>query len=141
MYYTSHMTKINKLIILELDSIIQKCIENQMNANTTIQKLGNFFLMFIKWLFNLLFILCFLYYSSQTYQFITTFYLGKRTFMLKPQVALNQLQANSTNIMCLSIIKTYINCPNHYESLSLSNLPLFITYIYIYAINPKLLSV
>jgi hypothetical protein len=75
--------------MLELDSIIQKCIENKINANTTIQKVWNFFLMFNKWLFNLLFSLCFLYHSSRTYQFIATSYLGKHTFMLKPQVALN----------------------------------------------------
>jgi hypothetical protein len=64
--------------------------------------------------------------------------------MLKPQVALNQLQANSTNIMCLSIIKTYINCPNHYESLSLSKFTSFYNIKkvkYLNVINPKLLSV
>ncbi len=40
--------------------------------------------------------------------------------MLKPQVALNELEPDSTNIMCSSIIDKYINCPNQYESLSLA---------------------
>ncbi len=40
--------------------------------------------------------------------------------MLKPQVALNELEPDSTNINVLSIIDKYINCPNQYEILSLA---------------------
>jgi hypothetical protein len=39
--------------------------------------------------------------------------------VLKSQVALNELEPNSSNIMCSSIIDKYINRPNQYESLSL----------------------
>ncbi len=38
------MTKIDKSITLELHSIIKKCILNNIDANTKIQKLGNVFL-------------------------------------------------------------------------------------------------
>jgi len=37
------MTKINKSITSSLHSIIQKCIANNIDANTKIQKLGNVF--------------------------------------------------------------------------------------------------
>jgi hypothetical protein len=38
------MTKIDKSITPDLNSIIKKCIANNINANTIIQKLGNAFL-------------------------------------------------------------------------------------------------
>ncbi len=40
----SYMTKLNKSITLELHSIIKKCITNNIDVNTKIQKLGNDFL-------------------------------------------------------------------------------------------------
>ncbi len=46
-------------------------------------------------------------------------------FVLKSEVALNELEANSTNIMCSSIINKYINYPNQYESLSLAKFSFF----------------
>jgi len=42
-YYKSYMTKRNKSITLELHSIIKKCIANNIDVNTKIQKLGNDF--------------------------------------------------------------------------------------------------
>ncbi len=45
--------------------------------------------------------------------------------MLKSQVALNELEPNSTNIMCSSIIGKYINYPNQYELLSLAKFSIF----------------
>jgi hypothetical protein len=60
-----------------------------------------------------------LYHSFQTFQFINTFPFEERTFVLKSQVALNQLEPNSIDIMCSSIIDKYINCPSQYELLSL----------------------
>jgi hypothetical protein len=42
-YYTSYMIKIDKSITSKLHSTIQKCITNNLNANTRIQKLGNVF--------------------------------------------------------------------------------------------------
>jgi hypothetical protein len=53
-----------------------------------------------------------LYYSSQTFQFISIFLFEQRAFVLKSQVALNELEPNSTNIMCSLIIDKYINCPS-----------------------------
>jgi len=50
-----------------------------------------------------------LYHSSQTFQFINYFPFEERIFMLKSQVALNELKPNSTNIMCSPIIYKYIN--------------------------------
>jgi hypothetical protein len=38
---------------------------------------------------------------------------------------LNELEPNSTDIMCLSIIDKYINCPNQYELLSLTKFSFF----------------
>jgi hypothetical protein len=62
-----------------------------------------------------------LYHSSRTFQFINISPFEEWAFMLKSQVALNELEPNSTNIMCLSIINKYINHFNQYESLSLAN--------------------
>jgi hypothetical protein len=53
-----------------------------------------------------------LYKSSQTFQFTNMFPFKERAFVLKSQVALNELEPNSTNIMCSSIIDKYINCPS-----------------------------
>jgi hypothetical protein len=61
-YCTSYMTKIFKSITSKLHFIIKKCITNNIDANTIIQKLGNVFLDAQQWLFNLLLISCFLYH-------------------------------------------------------------------------------
>jgi hypothetical protein len=45
--------------------------------------------------------------------------------VLKSQVALNELELNSTDIMCSLVINKYINCPNQYESLSLTKYNFF----------------
>jgi hypothetical protein len=60
-----------------------------------------------------------LYHSFQTFQFINTSIFEERAFVLKSQVALYELEQNSTDIMCSLIIEKYINCPYQYESLSL----------------------
>ncbi len=60
-----------------------------------------------------------LYHSSQTFQFINTSLFEERVFVLKSQVALNELDLNSIHIMCSLIINKYINCPSQYELLSL----------------------
>ncbi len=61
--------------------------------------------------------------------------------MLKSQVALNELEPNSINIMCSSIIDKYINRLNQYELLSLVDFKFFITLKKIQNIaNPKLLG-
>jgi len=41
---TLYMTKIDKSITSKIHSIIQKCIANNIDANTIIQKLGNVFI-------------------------------------------------------------------------------------------------
>jgi hypothetical protein len=61
-----------------------------------------------------------LYHSSQTFQFINTSPFEERVFVLKSQVALNELKSNSIDIMCLLIIDKYINRFSQYESLSLT---------------------
>jgi hypothetical protein len=61
--------------------------------------------------------------------------------VLKSQVALNELEPNSINIMCSSIIDKYINRLNQYELLSLVDFKFFITLKKIQNIaNPKLLG-
>jgi len=64
------MTKINKSITLELYSIIEKYIVNNINANTKIQKLGNDFFnaqqMVVQFAIYLVFSLS-LYHSFQTF--------------------------------------------------------------------------
>jgi hypothetical protein len=56
-----------------------------------------------------------LYHSFRTFQFIHISPFEKHVFVLKSQVALNELEPNSNNIMCSSIIDKYINRPNQYE--------------------------
>ncbi len=51
--------------------------------------------------------------------------------MLKSQVALNELEPNSTDIMCSLIIDKYINHRNQYELLSL------VEFNYFYNIKKK----
>jgi hypothetical protein len=46
--------------------------------------------------------------------------------VLKSQVPLNELEPNSIDIMCSSIIEKYINRPNQYELLSLAEFSYFI---------------
>jgi hypothetical protein len=66
-----------------------------------------------------------LYHLSRTFQLIHIFPFEERAFVLKSQVALNELEPNSTNIMCSLIIEKYINHPNQYESLSLVKFSFF----------------
>jgi hypothetical protein len=65
--------------------------------------------------------LCFLYHYITHLQHFNSLKKNfeKCVFVLKSQVALNELKPNSIDIMCLSIIKIYINHFNQYESLSL----------------------
>jgi hypothetical protein len=68
-----------------------------------------------------------LYHSFQTFQFMNIFPFEERVFVLKSQVALNEMKPDSTNIMCSLIVDKYINRPNQYESLSLAEFIFFIT--------------
>jgi hypothetical protein len=65
-----------------------------------------------KWLFNFvayLVLSLLLYHSFQTFRFINISPFEKQVFMLKAQVALNELEPNSTNIMRSLIIDKYMN--------------------------------
>jgi hypothetical protein len=66
-----------------------------------------------------------LYHSSKTFQFRNTSPSKKHVFVLKSQVASNELEPNSIDIICSSIIEKYINHPNQYESLSLAKFSSF----------------
>ncbi len=66
-----------------------------------------------------------LYHSTQTFQFNNIFLFEKHIFVLKLQVALNELELDSTNIMCSLIINKYINHFNQYEYLSLAKFSSF----------------
>jgi dipeptidase len=68
-----------------------------------------------------------LYHSSQTFQFINISLFEECVFVLKSQVALNELEPNSTNIMCSLIIEKYINHLHQYELLPLLEFSFFIT--------------
>ncbi len=68
-----------------------------------------------------------LYHSFQTFQFINTYSFEEYVFGLKSQVALNELEPNSIDIMCSSIIDKYVNHLNQYELLSLVKFSFFIT--------------
>jgi hypothetical protein len=112
------MTKIDKSITLGLHSIIKKCIANNIDANTIIQKLANVFLnaqQMVTQLAAYLVLSLSLNHSFRTFQFIDIFHFEKCAFVLKSQFALNELEPNSTNIMCSLIIDKYINCFNEYE--------------------------
>jgi hypothetical protein len=83
------MTKINKSITSKLYFIIKKCIANNIDANTIIQKLGNVFLNAQQMVVQLTTYLVFslpLYYSFQKFQFINTSPYEKHVFVLKIQV-------------------------------------------------------
>jgi len=49
-----------------------------------------------------------LYHSSQTFQFTNTYPFEECVFVLKSQVALNELEPDSIDITCPSIINKYI---------------------------------
>jgi hypothetical protein len=66
-----------------------------------------------------------LYHSFQTFHFTNIFPFEERAFVLKSQVALNEMEPNYIDIMCLSIIDKYNNCPNQYELLSLTKFTYF----------------
>jgi len=66
-----------------------------------------------------------LYHSFRTFQFINISLFEKCVFVLKSKVALNELEPNSTNIMCSLIIEKYMNRPHQYESLSLVKFSFF----------------
>ncbi len=122
-YCTSYMTKIDKSITSELHFIIKKCIANNINANTRIQKLSNVFFNAQQMVSQLDVYLVFslpLYYLFRTLQFINISPFEECVFVLKSQVALNELEPNAINIMCSLIIDKNINHPNQYESLSLT---------------------
>ncbi len=53
---------------------------------------------------------------------VNIFAFNKWAFVLKSQVALNELKPNSTDTMCPLIINKYINRHSQYESLSLAKL-------------------
>jgi hypothetical protein len=53
-----------------------------------------------------------LYHLFRTFQFINTFPSQERAFVLKSLVTLNELEPNSTDIMCSLIIDKYINHHN-----------------------------
>jgi hypothetical protein len=62
-----------------------------------------------------------LYHSFRTFWFINTSHVEECVFVLKLQVALIELEYDSNDIMYSSIINKYINCPNQYEYLLLTN--------------------
>jgi hypothetical protein len=106
-YCTSYMTKVDKNITSELQSIMQKCIDNKVLADERILKLGYVFLnaqqMSARLAIYLIFFLP-LYHASRTFKFIDTSGPQDRAFVLKPQHMLLNLEHESTYIMCKSII-------------------------------------
>jgi hypothetical protein len=60
-----------------------------------------------------------LYHSSQTFKFIKASPSQEHDFGLKPQSLLIQLELDSIDILCASIIDKHFNQQNIYESLSL----------------------
>jgi hypothetical protein len=139
------MTKINKSITSKLQSIIQKCIADNIDANTKIQKLGNVFFNVQQMVTQFVYFVFFLplYHSFQTFQLINTSPFEKCVIVLKLQVALNELEHDLTNIMCSSMINKYIDHLNQYEFLSIIEFNYFIKIKKITfqnIANPKLLS-
>lgn len=121
-YCTSYMTKIDKTISKELYKIIQHCIAEKTEANIRIQKLGNAFLNAQQMSAQLAAYLVLslpLHHASRSFKFINTSPLEERAFVLKPQTVLNQLEDDSTDIMCSSIIDKYIDRPKNLDALSL----------------------
>jgi hypothetical protein len=116
-----HIWKKIKINNIKITFYHKKCITNNIDANTRIKKLSNAFInaqqMFVRLVAYLVLSLS-LYHSSRTFQFINISPFEERAFVLKSQVALNELEPNSNNIMCSSIIDKYIYHFNQYQSLS-----------------------
>jgi len=84
-----------------------------------------------------------LHHLFRTFQFINTSPFENQAFVLKSQVALNELEPNSIDIMYSSIKDKYINCPNQYKSLSLIEFSFFLALKKLRfqkIVNPKLLG-
>ncbi len=121
-YYTSYITKLDKSITSKQHSIIKNALQIQefkcpnvfFNAQQMVAQLVAYLVFFLL-----------LYHSFRTFQFINISLSKERAFVLKSQVALNELKPNSTDIMCSSIVNKYINCPNQYELLSLAKFSFF----------------
>ena len=122
-YCTSYMTKMDKNITSELQSIIQKCIDNKVLADEQILKLGNVFLNAQQMSAQLAIYLILslpLYHASRTFKFINTSAPQDRAFVLKPQHVLLKLEPELTDIMCKSIIDRYIERPHILKNVCLA---------------------
>jgi len=64
-------------------------------------------------------------YLSKKKKIKSTFPFEKHSFVLKSQVALNELESNSIDIMCSLIINKHINRFGQYESLLLTDINSF----------------
>ena len=122
-YCTSYMTKVDKNITSELQSIIQKCINNNVLADERILKLRNAILNAQQMSTQVaIYLILFLplYHASRTFKFINTSAPQDRAFVLKPQHMLLKLEPESTDIMCKSIIDKYIEIPHSLENVCLA---------------------
>jgi hypothetical protein len=123
-----HMTKTDKFITKELHKVIKKCIVEKIEAYIKIQNLENTFLntqqMFAQLAAYLVLSIPF-YHTSRVFKFINTLSLNKCAFALKKQSILDQLEGESTNTMCSSIIDKYLDWPKDLDSLSLTK---FVSY-------------
>ena len=93
-----------------------------------IQKLGNAFLNAQQMSTQLAVYLVLsipLHHASWSFKFINTSSLDEWAFVLKPQNVLDQLEADSTDIMSSSIIDKYLDRSKDYDALSLSK---FVSY-------------
>ncbi len=106
-----------------MQSIMQKCIDNKVLANERILKLGNAFLNAQQMSAQLAVYLILslpLYHASRTFKFINTSAPQDRAFVLKPQHVLLNLEPESTDIMCKSIIDRYIERPHSLKNVCLA---------------------
>jgi hypothetical protein len=90
--------QINNIIITFYHT---KCITNKTNAYVIIQKLGCLiFLMFSECQLNLMFILCFFYHCIIHLELSNSSIHSFLKIVILSQSTLNQLELNSTNIIC-----------------------------------------
>ncbi len=92
-YYTSYLTKVNKIVDQEIHLILNKCKHEQTQASQCIKILDNAFLN-AQQIFsqqNTYNVIKHFYHSTRSFQFTNTFEEQNRAFVLLPQKILQTL--------------------------------------------------
>jgi hypothetical protein len=105
-YCTFYLTKIDKIVVLKMKIILNKCKHEKTKAFEHIKKLGNAFLNAQQMCAQVVHITLSipLYHSTKSFQFINTCQQQNRTFLLLSQKIIQGLSSNFTKIHCKSLV-------------------------------------